>query len=166
MALTCLSPRAFDIREERGFNVRSRTAFLLVVAAAMGQWLANSAASDSKAGSDIKYDSAAVIVVSGPVEEVLEIGAPDAVKGIHVFVRSDRRVIQVYLCPASFLKRFDLTLRKGDYIHISGARIKFQGKDLVLARQLTKNHNILELRDDRGNPYWEDEILRGPGLDP
>lgn len=113
-------------------------------------------------GSDptIKYDTATEVRLFGTVEEVRERNSPAALKGIHLVLDVDGRRYQIYVCPSAFLKFFDITLQRGDSLVITGSKVKVEGSDLVLARQMRKRNDVLELRDSKGNPYWEDERLR------
>lgn len=108
----------------------------------------------------VRYEPATEVVLYGTVKEVREKDAPAELKGVHVSLDVDDKVYQIFIAPAAFLKIFDLMLQKGDSLQIRGSKIKFEGSDLVLARQLRRRSDILELRDAKGNPFWEDERLR------
>jgi hypothetical protein len=43
---------------------------------------------------------------------------------------------------------------KGDQIVVTGSKVKQDGADLVLAREVVKGNDTLVLRDDKGNPVW------------
>jgi hypothetical protein len=43
---------------------------------------------------------------------------------------------------------------KGDEIAVTGSKVKQDGADLVLAREVVKGNDTLVLRDDKGNPVW------------
>ena len=106
-----------------------------------------------------RYDPATVTRINGPIEEIREAtGAP--LRGIHVTVRSDKRAVDVYLCPAGFLKQFALVLSAGDEVQVSGSKVKFRGNTLILAQELRRKNDILVLRDDDGKPYWEEELFK------
>lgn len=107
-----------------------------------------------------RYDPAAMVRISGSVQEVREVPEPPALKGIHVTVKNERAVFHVYLAPARFLRLFAITLKTGDELQIYGSKTRFKGADLVLARELRRNTDVLVLRDEKGNPYWEDEVLK------
>ena len=106
------------------------------------------------------YDPATVISMSGIIQDVREMAHPVGLKGIHVTLRVEKRTVQVYIGPAGFLSAFELRLAKGDDIQVTGSKVKFGGSDLILARQVRKNNEVLVLRDEHGRPYWEDEIFK------
>ena len=114
-------------------------------------------AADRDAGP--QYDPATVISISGTVQEVRELAEPPALKGIHVTL-VEKRGMQVYVAPAPFLRAFAVTFVKGDRLHISGSKVRFRGAELVLAREVRRDNDVLVVRDEKGNPYWDDEVVR------
>jgi hypothetical protein len=140
--------------------MRALLGFVLMMATATAQ--SRNPSTPKAEGSDptVKYDTATEVRLFGTVEEVREKSSPAALKGIHIVLDVDERRYQIYLCPSSFLKFFDITLQRGDSLVITGSRVKVEGADFVLARQMRKRNDVLELRDSKGNPYWEDERLR------
>jgi len=129
-----------------------------IVAAALSTALAGHAKDSNEP--EPRYDPATVISISGIIQDVREMVHPVGMKGIHVTLRVEKRTVQIYLCPARFLGAFELRLAKGDDIQVTGSKVKFGGSDLILARQVRKNNEVLVLRDEHGRPYWEDEIFK------
>ena len=109
---------------------------------------------------EIRYDPANTVYLSGAVQDVREAVDPPALRGVHVSLNLGKKIIEVYIAPASFLKTFGISVAKGDQLQFSGSKIRYRGADLVLARQIRKDKDILVLRDENGNPYWEDELLK------
>jgi len=109
------------------------------------------------------YDPSTVIRISGTIQDVRETTTTATLNGIHVMLK-DRRVIEVYLGPAAFLKTFSMKFAKGDDIQVTGSKVRFAGADLLLARQVRKDNDILVLRDENGKPYWDDEIFKASAL--
>jgi len=107
-----------------------------------------------------RYDPATVISIVGVIQDVREMVHPAGTRGIHVMLKVEKRTVQVHLGPAGFLGAFELRVAKGDSIQVTGSKVKFGGSDLILARQIRKNNEVLVLRDDDGRPYWEDEIFK------
>jgi hypothetical protein len=48
-----------------------------------------------------------------------------------------------------------VTFSKGDEIALTGSKIKAEGADLVLAREVIKGNDTVVLRDEKGNPVWD-----------
>ena len=67
------------------------------------------------------------------------------------------------LCETHLKGRYRITvidllkrpqLAKGDQIQVIGSRVKADGADLVLAREVTRRETTLILRDKNGEPFW------------
>jgi hypothetical protein len=63
--------------------------------------------------------------------------------------------VDVYLCPQSFLGDMGMTFSKGDEIALTGSKVKQEGADLILAREVVKGTDTLLLRDEKGRPIWK-----------
>jgi len=101
-----------------------------------------------------KYDLATEAKMKGTVEELK---LPDKGKdkeAAHLTLKTTDATIDVYLCPKSFLDDMGSTLAKGDEVNLTGSKVKQDGVDLVLARELVKGTDTLVLRDDKGKPVW------------
>jgi hypothetical protein len=46
------------------------------------------------------------------------------------------------------------TLAKGDEVSLTGSKVKQDGADMILAREVVKGNDTLVLRDDKGKPVW------------
>jgi hypothetical protein len=134
---------------------------ICVAVAAIAPIAASAVLKDGKTDQDQpKYDSASVIRISGAIEEIREVASPPTLKGVNITMKFEKRSIRVFLAPAEFLKTFQLNLTAGDEITVRGSKIRFGGADLLLAQELRKDNAILVLRDEAGNPYWEDEVFK------
>ena len=72
----------------------------------------------------------------------------------HLTVTSGADTIDIYLCPKAFLDDMGATFVKGDEVTVTGSKIKQDGSDLILAREVVKGTDTLMLRDDKGKPVW------------
>jgi hypothetical protein len=73
---------------------------------------------------------------------------------VHLLVKNGTEIVDLYLCPKSFLEEMGVSFSKGDEIALTGSKVKQDGADLVLAREVVKGNDTLVLRDDKGNPVW------------
>ena len=73
---------------------------------------------------------------------------------VHLLVKNGPDTMDVYLCPKSFLDDMGVSFNKGDDIALTGSKVKQNGADLILAREVVKGDVTLVLRDDKGNPVW------------
>ena len=91
----------------------------------------------------------------GTILKVREIPAGEAFAGIHLTMQTKNETIDVFLGPADFIKLMAMPLRQGlRDVGITGSKVKFEGNDLVLARELRVEKTVLSLRDDTGFPNW------------
>src|SRR5579872_2693806 len=133
-----------------------RAAILFVAVAALSRVATAGMAEVANPDAAPRYDPVKFTRTSGTIVDIRDVGAPSALRGIFVTIRADKRDLEVYLCPPEFLKRFELTLHRGDTLQLSGSRVKFGGGDLLLTREMRRHTDILVLRDEDGNPYWNE----------
>jgi hypothetical protein len=71
----------------------------------------------------------------------------------HLLGKIGTKIVDVYLCPSSFLNEIGVSFSK-DEIAFTGSKVKQEGADLVLAREVVRGNDTLVLRDEKGNPVW------------
>lgn len=99
-----------------------------------------------------KYDLHSETKLKGVVDE-LKLPAKSS-EIVHLMVKSGTEIADVYLCPKSFLEEMGVAFSKGDEIVVTGSKVKQDGADVVLAREVVKGNDSLMLRDDKGDPIW------------
>jgi hypothetical protein len=105
-------------------------------------------------GSLPKYDLATEIKMKGTVQEFRLPAKGSEKESAHLMVKSGENTIDVYLCPKSFLDDMGSSIAKGDEVSLTGSKVKQDGADLMLAREVSKGNDTLVLRDDKGKPIW------------
>ncbi len=105
-------------------------------------------------GDHPKYDRTKEVTLKGSVEEIKEVPGPKGEVGITLMLKTGGDVVEVRLCPQSFLKEFEVEFAKGDELQITGAKVKAGEKDIVLAREIVRGNTTLVLRDKQGAPVW------------
>lgn len=107
------------------------------------------------------YDPATEITVQGIVEEVLQISGPmegmgrmHSMGGTHLSLKTDKETLDVHIAPSHFLEQSKFAFAKGDQVEITGSKVKVQGSEAFLAREVKKGDKALTLRDARGVPRW------------
>lgn len=101
-----------------------------------------------------KYDATTETKMTGTVEE-LKLPEKGHEKDIvHLVMKNGDETVDIYLCPKSFMDDMGVTFTKGDEIAFTGSKVKQDGSDMVLARQVSKGQDTLILRDDKGKPVW------------
>lgn len=100
-----------------------------------------------------KYDFATEVKLKGTVEDVKLDPAEN--EGTHLLLKTGGETILVHVAPPEFLKEYDVSLAKGDQLTVIGSKLKIDGADEVLAREITKGDNTATLRDNKGVPVWK-----------
>ena len=108
----------------------------------------------SQAAAPPKYDVATETKMKGVVEELKFLPPTGAKPQARLLMKSGADDVEVYLCPKSFLDEMGVTFNKGDEIQVTGSKVKLDGAELTLAREVMKGEDKLVLRFDNGKPVW------------
>lgn len=103
-----------------------------------------------------KYDPATETTFKGVVEE-LKLVPPTGTKPIvYLVLKGSPDEGQIFLCPKKFLDDIGVVFKADDAIEITGSKIKQNGSDLTLAREVVKVNGgeTLTLRFKDGRPAW------------
>jgi hypothetical protein len=105
------------------------------------------------------YDPAKVETLSG---EVLGLEKVVPMRGMNYAVqmklKTEKETITVHLGPEWYIERLDVKIIPGDKVNVTGSRVIFDGKPVIIAAELKKGENLIVLRDAKGVPVWA-----GPG---
>jgi hypothetical protein len=110
----------------------------------------------AQAGSP-KYDAATETKFKVTVQDLKLPAKGNEKDAAHLLVKEGKEgsdTLDVYLCPKSFLDDMGASFAKGDEVTVTGSKIKQDGADLILAREVIKGSDTLLLRDDKGKPVW------------
>jgi hypothetical protein len=135
--------------------MKSSLKLLLILSAAV--LMISSAFAQRGLNQRTNYDPATEITIKGTVEEVKEQTCPTcgwSQKGTHLSVKSDNGIFDVRLGPTQFLANHNFSFAKGDQIEIIGSKVKIEGADAVIAREVKKGGKSLTLRNPQGIPAW------------
>jgi hypothetical protein len=102
-----------------------------------------------------QYDRATVTDVSGVIAEIRETPA-GPLPGLHLFVRTEKKLVDIYVGPALFVKDFGVTFIRGQEIRATGSRTRSDTGDVVLAREVRRHDVTVYLRDHDGKPLWKE----------
>jgi hypothetical protein len=101
------------------------------------------------------WDPGTVVTLTGSVTSITKITPYSGMShGVHVELRTEEETISIHLGPAWYLENQDLTLKKGDKISVRGSRITYSGKPAVIAAEVHRGSDTLQLRDESGYPLW------------
>jgi hypothetical protein len=102
------------------------------------------------------YDTSAEVRLKGTVAEVKEVECEmcGSAMGTHLVLKTEAESMEVMLGPTAFLKKHNFAVANGDEIEVTGAKIKIDDQDELLAREVKKGEKTLTLRDKTGKPMW------------
>jgi DNA/RNA endonuclease YhcR with UshA esterase domain len=135
----------------------SFTLILLLAACATPAWAAqNTASTDAAKVAVPKYDKAAEAVFKGTVVEVRNRTCPvSGGMGAHVILKlGDGKTIEVHLATTKWVEMYELVLKPGDEIEVTGVKVQFEAVDTIFAREVKRGNDVFAFRDKDGNPVW------------
>ena len=101
-----------------------------------------------------KYDLKAETKINGAVEETKLFEFATRKDFVELVIKSNEGKVVVYVCPKPFQDELGISFTKGDAITITGAKVKQEESEVILARELVKGQDTILLRDDKGTPIW------------
>jgi len=102
------------------------------------------------------FDPQNVITFSGTIESVSTFKpAPNASAGLRLRIRADDgRMMLVNAGPSGFATQKGLKFDAGSRITVTGSRAQIAGQNVILASQLKKDDQTVQLRTRQGRPVW------------
>jgi hypothetical protein len=101
-----------------------------------------------------KYNPSTEVTVKGAVEKVTEDANPMGWSGTHLTLKTGTETLDVHLGPSDFLREKKFEIATGDQVEVIGTKIKYEGADALLAREIKKGDKSLILRNAQGIPQW------------
>ena len=111
-------------------------------------------ATSAFAQTPLKYDPATEGKFKGTVEELTMVPPTGGKPVAYLVVKSGPDAMRVFLCPKKFLDDMGIEFKANDQIEVTGSKIKQDGADLTLAREVVKGGDTLTLRFKDGKPAW------------
>lgn len=108
----------------------------------------------SQSSAPPKYDVSTETKMKGVVQELKFLPPSGAKPQARLLMKSGTDDVEVYLCPKTFLDDMGVTFKKGDEIQVTGSKVKLDGAELTLAREVSKGEDKLILRFENGKPVW------------
>jgi hypothetical protein len=103
-----------------------------------------------------KYDKATEVKLKGTVADVRDYNGPiSGTMGAHLTLKvQDGSTIELHLAATKYVKSYEMVFNKGDEIEVTGSKVKFNGADTILAREITRGQDSFVFRDENGKPVW------------
>jgi hypothetical protein len=102
-----------------------------------------------------KYDLHTEMKTKGEIDEVNLRAVGTRKDFTELIVKNGDEKIDIYVCPKPFQDEMGISFSKGDQIAVTGSKVKRDGADVVLAREVVKGGDTLVFRDDKGAPVWD-----------
>ncbi len=113
------------------------------------------AVTSRKENDSLTYVPGNEMMLAGTVEDVQEFYCPVTDdRGTHIVLRTERGPMLVHVAISRFLREHKIALQPGDRVQVTGAKIRYHGKDGVIAREIVRRDEVFTLRDVSGKPLW------------
>ena len=113
------------------------------------------AVTSRKDNDSLAYGGANEMTIVGTVQEVQEFYCPVTDdRGTHVLLKTERGEVLVHVAIARFLRDHKFAINPGDQLQVAGAKIRYQGKDGMIAREIIRGDEVFTLRNTAGKPVW------------
>ena len=101
-----------------------------------------------------RYDPATELTLPGTITKVETHVGRMGWNGTHVVVRFDAETLTVHVGPSNYLAQQEFSFAVGEQVQVTGSRIKLEGEDVLIAREIKKGDKVLTLRNSEGIPAW------------
>lgn len=103
--------------------------------------------------------------ITGAVVATQDVSRGKSLPGEHLTILTRAGKLDVQLGPARAQSAQELGLRDGDQIEVTGCVISYEGRLVVLARQVKRGNQVMTLRTKRGYPISSRGVVgRGAAL--
>jgi hypothetical protein len=101
-----------------------------------------------------KYDPATEGKFKGIIEEVTLVPPSGGKPIAYLMLKHGTDAVHVFLCPKKFLDDMGIVFKAEEEVEVTGSKVKQDGADLTLAREILKGGETLTLRFKDGKPAW------------
>jgi len=94
--------------------------------------------------------------LAGTIVDIKDYQCPiSGTLGQHITLKSEQDpAIEIQVAAVKYLKNYQMVFAKGDKVGIVGSKVKFEGADTIIARELTRGQDTFTFRDQPGKPLW------------
>lgn len=111
-----------------------------------------------------RYDRQTVWTVSGEVISVDRIAdGRRGFHGVHLLLKTAKGDLSVHLGPSWFVDRQVMKVAPHDVIEVTGSPVTYNGKPTLIAAEIRKGGERLQLRTAEGLPLWRNAVARRAG---
>ncbi len=103
----------------------------------------------------LAYNPKNETTIAGTVQEVQEFYCPVTDdRGTHLLLKTEQGTMMVHVALSRFLREHNLSFNPGERWQVTGAKIRYEGKEGLIARELARGAEVYTLRDASGKPLW------------
>ncbi|HKT69085.1 MAG TPA: hypothetical protein VJP83_06590, partial [Terriglobales bacterium] len=70
--------------------------------------------------------------------------------GRHLHMQSAAGMMEIHLAPARVMRSQKFTFSPGDQLEVLGSKVKIQGQESIIAREITRGSESFFIRDREG----------------
>jgi hypothetical protein len=107
----------------------------------------------------------AAVDVHTTITGVHEVPAGGALPGLHAEAKVKGKVVDIYIAPMDFVKKYDVQVKPGQEVHLLGTETVEGAEEVILGREITTGaldkrtgifheNMTIYLRNDEG-PLWQ-----------
>jgi hypothetical protein len=126
---------------------------LLVMVLACSAWAQDGPGKGS--GPSGLFNPDTVVTVSGIVVAKTP---PSGYEGLPMLVyltlQTKEGKITVFMGPDLYVDKLPVKINKLDQIQVTGSRVDWEGKPVIVSTEIKKGDEVLKLRDPKGVPVW------------
>jgi len=110
------------------------------------------------------YNPDTVQTIQGRITSVGTKKIPNTTtQGVYLHVKTDAgRTVRVYVGPRPFVDSRGFSFHKGDLVTVTGSFVRHGQHEGVLASQIRRANQTLDLRTPEGRPLWSMDQYRSP----
>ena len=127
---------------------------LVILLIALGQ-IAVAQAPEAKTPAP-KYNVSSEVTLKGTITDISERNCPiSGSMGFHFTLKTaDGNTIEVHVATSKFVKDYEVSLNKDDQVEVVGSKVKFEGTETIMAREVTRGTDVFVFRFKDGKPAW------------
>ena len=109
------------------------------------------------------YNSSTVETITGKIIKIDTVQSGyGRFPGILMSLQIKKQETEVYIAPLWYLSDQQLQFKTGNPITITGSRVTYKGKHLIITSEINYNKKTIMIRNEKGIPVWAGRRM-GPG---
>lgn len=144
-------------------NILKFQILLLVILFAFTQLFAQPGRGLNRGNITRLYDTTTVETITGKITKIEKAQSGySRFSGTLLTIKDNKQELKTYIAPDWYLAQKKLEFKKGDSLTVTGSRISFQNKPLLIIKEATYNEKKIVIRNENGVPVWAGK-RQGPG---